>query len=117
MSILLNRTTGAGGANVFEYGYLMQMDSDDFPALPFQDLEHGNSNFRVGWRQQVRNGKNAGKIIEDYGIYSDYVIRPRTTDITDSHSTNSSSQLDRIIHVLSKKSHASGRKFVYCILY
>jgi hypothetical protein len=113
----MTRTTGAGGANVFEYNYLKEMDSEDFPALPFSTLEHGSANFRVGWRQQVRNGMNAGKIIEDYGIISDVITRPRTFDIISAKSSNSSSQFDRIATVLRNKAKKTKREFTFCKFY
>lgn len=92
------------------------MDSDDFPDLPFKNLEHGGPNFRVGWRQQVRNGKNAGKIIEDFGILSDVIVRPRTADITSIRTSNISYQFDKIVTVLRKQGRKTKREYTYCKL-
>lgn len=93
------------------------MDSDDFPDLPFKDLEHGSASFRVGWRQQVRNGKNSGKIIEDFGILSDVITRPRTVDITSTKVSNVSTQFDRIIGVLREHGRRTKRELTYCKYY
>ena len=99
---------------MLEYNYLKEMDEGDFPDLPFHDLEHGSANFRVGWRQQVRNGKNAGKIIEDYGILSDFITRPRTVDITSTKFSNVSTQFDRIVRVLQGFGRKTKRDTTYC---
>jgi hypothetical protein len=90
------------------------MDGEDFQDLPFKDLEHGSASFRVGWRQQVRNGKNAGKVIEDYGILSDVITRPRTVDIASNKVSNYSTQFDRIVNVLRGIGHKTKRERIYC---
>jgi hypothetical protein len=61
--------TGAGGANVVTDAYLRSLlpagPANLFPPLP------GGQSMRVAWRQTVRAGKNAGRLIEDYGVTRD----------------------------------------------
>ena len=36
---------------------------------------------RFGWRQAIRStGKNKGKVLEDAGVFADFVIRPQSSD-------------------------------------
>ncbi len=76
-----HHATGAGGANVMEYGSFRAVfggtnNSDN----PFVSLP-GNQSFRVSWRQTIRVGKNAGKLIENYGITPDIVIPYKRDDL------------------------------------
>jgi hypothetical protein len=48
-------------------------------------------------RQSVRVGSNEGKLIEDYGVVSDYIVRPLISDV---FANNSKSQWDRIAATL-----------------
>jgi C-terminal processing protease CtpA/Prc len=78
-------TTGGGGANLVSWeGFLIVLAQQYFP-LPksFEDgkSDNGGIGVTIGWREMVRVGKNAGKRIEDFGVESDVVIRPRLEDI------------------------------------
>jgi C-terminal processing protease CtpA/Prc len=73
--------TGAGGANVMEYDIFRQVfDSADATKNPFEKLP-GHQGMRVSWRQTIRVGKNAGKLIENTGVKSDIVVRYVTEDV------------------------------------
>ena len=74
-------TTGAGGANVMEYGIFRQIFAATSPANnPFVSLP-GGQDMRVSWRQTIRVGKNKGQLIEDAGVKSDIVVRYLTEDV------------------------------------
>ncbi|KAJ3391832.1 hypothetical protein HDU92_008800 [Lobulomyces angularis] len=76
-------TTGAGGANVVIHDSYLRAVSKKFQQLPnYQD-------FRVGWRQTVRTGKNSGKLVEDIGVLSDMIVRPVATDFYEDKEVNS----------------------------
>ena len=73
--------TGAGGANVMEYDIFRQIfEAADAGNNPFTVLP-GHQGMRVSWRQTIRVGKNAGKLIEDTGVKSDIVVRYLTEDV------------------------------------
>jgi hypothetical protein len=74
--------TGAGGANVVENNdFLAKIVPDDFSVMPlFDKFKNFRPNTRVGWRQLVRGGKYAGKLIEDAGIVSDSIVRFTAND-------------------------------------
>ena len=94
----------------------MPSDTEAFKPLPFTNELASDSapNFRVGWRQQVRNGKNAGRLVEDFGIEPDHIVRPHATDFLPNRTR--SSIFDRIAQILRKESERSQRTFVYCII-
>jgi hypothetical protein len=107
--------TGAGGANVVEHNdYLVRADKTSFQPLPYADnlKKTGAPNFRVGWRQQIRNGKNAGKLIEDYGVVPNFIVRPHVTDLLPN--ATRLSQYDRIARILRREGARTQRNFVYC---
>jgi hypothetical protein len=64
--------TGAGGANVWEHGELLQQ----WPAGPFRALP-GGVQFRVALRRSLRVGKRSGEPVEDLGVVPD--VRHRLT--------------------------------------
>lgn len=70
-------TTGAGGANSYDLvsAYKSIKDKGPFELLP------ENANFGFSWRQTVRVLKNQGKILEDIGVISDYIVRPTVKDL------------------------------------
>ncbi|MCX6125900.1 MAG: S41 family peptidase [Proteobacteria bacterium] len=73
--------TGAGGANVMEYGsFRAVFGGDEVDENPFKALPDSQS-MRVSWRQTLRTGKNAGKLIEDAGIKPDILIRQTKEDL------------------------------------
>lgn len=90
--------TGAGGANVMEYGAFRAVFGGDISGNPFKELP-GHQSMRVSWRQTLRVGKNAGKLIENAGITPDILIRNTTADIA----TGESRELMRSIHAEIKK--------------
>lgn len=78
-------TTGAGGANVMEYDSFRAVFGDELSNNPFKKLP-ANQSMRVSWRQSLRTGKNAGKLIENYGVESDLVIRESKDDVGEHNS-------------------------------
>lgn len=106
--------TGAGGANVIEHNdYLVKADASSFKPLPYSaNLTSGAPNFRVGWRQQIRNGKNAGKLIEDFGVVPNYIVRPHVTDLLPN--ATRLSQYDRIARLLRREGSRTQRNFIFC---
>lgn len=99
--------TGAGyryfnisGANVIESnGFFSRYLPEDFPLMPYTaEMPTSHQDLRVAWRQGTRIGENKGKIIEDYGIYSDSMVRPSLDDVIQ---RNSVSQWKRIAEKLS----------------
>ncbi|KAI8819329.1 uncharacterized protein EV422DRAFT_107984 [Fimicolochytrium jonesii] len=103
-----DKTTGAGGANVVEHRSFFQVAAPQiFKPLPYQDTDasgatrKGVGNFRTAWRATIRSGLNNGKLIEDYGISSDVVVRQTVADVIGS--SNSSTQFDKIADYLKQK--------------
>ncbi|MFI6483318.1 S41 family peptidase [Nonomuraea sp. NPDC050663] len=70
-------TTGAGGANVWEFPLLMQLASGDGD-FPYRPLPEGVG-LRVAIRRLLRVGPNAGVSVEDFGVRSE-TIHPVTRD-------------------------------------
>jgi hypothetical protein len=62
-------STGAGGANVWEYADLKRATASISPN-PFVDLP-GNADMRVAIRRSTRVGSRSGIPLEDYGVTSD----------------------------------------------
>jgi C-terminal processing protease CtpA/Prc len=60
-------TTGAGGANVWEYSYIAQLLAD--PHFPI-DLPQ-QASFRFAVRRVTRVGANSGVLLEDLGVKAD----------------------------------------------
>jgi hypothetical protein len=60
--------TGAGGANVWDYGVLQQINLK--PENPFVDLPAG-ATMRVAARRCTRVGSRSGIPLEDYGVAAD----------------------------------------------
>ncbi|KAJ3084514.1 hypothetical protein HK102_000626 [Quaeritorhiza haematococci] len=68
--------TGGGGAIVVDANGLGMLLPDVFGKLP------GDQNMMVGWRQMVRQGeKSAGRLVEDFGVEADEVLRVETRDL------------------------------------
>lgn len=102
-----DKQTGAGGANVVEYtGFFSAVLPKDFPILPFVgELATTHQDMRVAWRQGVRQGPNAGKLLEDFGVVADSIVRPYVADIVNS---TSDSQWVRISEQLGRIGASSG---------
>ncbi|MCX6117671.1 MAG: S41 family peptidase [Proteobacteria bacterium] len=93
-------STGAGGANVMEYAAFKSV----FGAAagldnPFKTLP-GAQSMRVSWRQSVRVGKNAGKLIEDAGVKPDFLVRESRADIERGESFAIMKKIKEILEVL-----------------
>jgi hypothetical protein len=71
-------STGGGGANVVAQSAFLGMfpegQSGVFAKLP------GEQDMRVAWRQTVRSGKNAGRLIEDQGVSADKIAALSLSD-------------------------------------
>lgn len=109
------RTTGAGGANVIEHeSFLSVVAKDEFSKLPYTDkLENGGApTISMAWRQMVRNG-HEGRIIEDVGVKSTYIVRPSLRDLQYPDKTPSS-QYDRIAKILYREGQKSKRNGMKC---
>ena len=88
-----DESTGGGGANVVGYNnFLNEKGSETFPRMPFSNLPSAQD-ITVAWRQVSRVKKSLGKLIEDYGVEVDQVVKPRTLDFVDG---KSNSQYDYI---------------------
>ncbi|KAJ8322669.1 hypothetical protein O5D80_008211 [Batrachochytrium dendrobatidis] len=82
-------TTGGGGADVFPLNpTLLLFNHVDFKPMPYyQELTDETTGqsytnaLSIGVRQMIRNGKQKGQLVEDIGAVSDYIVRPRLTDI------------------------------------
>ena len=100
----LNASTGGGGANVMEYNtfHALFADGGENPFLP---LPH-RQNMRVSWRQVIRSGKGSGKLIEDAGVESDFVVPLVPADIG-AESKEMMRTLHRIIDKLSPQFQSS----------
>lgn len=71
--------TGAGGANVQSHADLYKALPEDQKA-PFAPLP-GNQEIEIAWRQAVRVGKNAGKLLENEGVLVDWYSIPSAADL------------------------------------
>ena len=74
----IDETTGAGGANVWEYPLIAQLFGDPkrFPATLPQD-----SSFRFAVRRVTRVGKNSGVLVEDLGVKANERHRMTRRDV------------------------------------
>ncbi|EGF82057.1 hypothetical protein BATDEDRAFT_23310 [Batrachochytrium dendrobatidis JAM81] len=95
-------TTGGGGADMSSLDpELLLLNPIDFKPMPYYqelfDETAGRSYaniLTVGVGQIVRNGKQKGQLVEDTGAITEYIVRPRLTDILPGSTENS--QFDRI---------------------
>jgi C-terminal processing protease CtpA/Prc len=94
--------TGAGGANVVQHkNFFTKYLPEVFQNMP------GGQDMRIGWRQAIRSGKNAGKLIEDHGVYADFVVRPLASEFaTNATRTN---QLEKIVEHLKQYGEQTGK--------
>ncbi len=67
--------TGAGGANVWEYGLLQSALPNQFPILP------KGTTFRVAIRRTTRVGGRAGVPVEDLGVEADEIHQMTRADV------------------------------------
>ncbi|OAJ40198.1 hypothetical protein BDEG_23962 [Batrachochytrium dendrobatidis JEL423] len=95
-------TTGGGGADMSSLDpEFLLLNPIDFKPMPYYqelfDETAGRSYaniLTVGVGQIVRNGKYQGQLVEDTGAITEYIVRPRLTDILPGSTENS--QFDRI---------------------
>jgi Peptidase family S41 len=71
-------STGAGGANVWDYDYLRGLRME--PQNPFAELP-GGANMRVAARRCTRVRTRSGIPVEDYGVVSDIRYLMTKTDV------------------------------------
>ncbi|KAJ8324579.1 hypothetical protein O5D80_006824 [Batrachochytrium dendrobatidis] len=93
---LVRMSQAGSGANVWSLDpELITHDPIDFKPMPFKKeltsdtKEIFYNEMTVGHRAFVRNGDHKGKPVEDVGIVSDVVIRPRLKDIIPGATGNS----------------------------
>jgi hypothetical protein len=74
----IDETTGAGGANVWEYPLIAQLlkDRKQFPLQLPQD-----ASFRFAVRRVTRVGVNSGVLLEDLGVKADQLHRMTRRDL------------------------------------
>jgi hypothetical protein len=75
----VHKRTGAGGANVWQYGLLGQILPNRFPPLP------NGATFTVALRRSTRVKQNAGVPIEDLGVQVMDVHRMTSRDVLGSN--------------------------------
>lgn len=75
-------STGAGGANVFDWQLITNLFSSFSTDQAFQLLPKGAA-LRVAIRRATRVGKNAGEPLEDLGVEPDHLHRPTLNDLLD----------------------------------
>jgi len=74
----VDQTTGAGGANVWDYSYIAELlgDRHHFPRrLP------GSASLRFAVRRVTRVGKNSGVLLEDLGVEVDQMHKMTRRDL------------------------------------
>jgi C-terminal processing protease CtpA/Prc len=74
----VDETTGAGGANVWEYPLIAQLLKD---RRRFPDALPQDSSFRFAVRRVTRVGKNSGVLLEDLGVKADALHRMTRRDV------------------------------------
>lgn len=72
--------TGAGGANVFDWGLLTELFQSFSSAHPFRPLPRG-ADLRVAIRRTTRVRDNAGEPLEDLGVRTQHLHRVTLNDL------------------------------------
>ncbi|HEU0133321.1 MAG TPA: S41 family peptidase [Allosphingosinicella sp.] len=75
----VDNNTGAGGANVWEHGLLLQLTGAPLKPLP------RNSGMRVAIRRNLRVGNQAGTELEDLGVVPDELHKMTRRDLLESN--------------------------------
>src|SRR5262249_17408496 len=70
-------TTGAGGANSWFHGNLLELG---LPNNPYQDLPEGTE-LKIALRRSLRVGRNAGRGLEEFGVKADAVHELTRNDV------------------------------------
>ncbi|KAH6579187.1 hypothetical protein BASA61_010384 [Batrachochytrium salamandrivorans] len=111
--------TGGGGAAVLRLDpILVHASPADFQRFPFSpELTSGSrvytNTLTVGLTQIVRTGLYNGQLIEDLGIETDTVFRPRWSDLQPNPTTNT--QYDRIAASLARTGQKNGQSRLHFV--
>jgi hypothetical protein len=89
----VDETTGAGGANVWEYGVFKDelRNSDKYK---LRDLAY--TPFRLSIRRNVRTGQHAGTPVEDLGVKPDIIYNMTRRDVLDENNDGKEDLTDLI---------------------
>ena len=76
----MDQTTGAGGANVWDYSYIAELldDRQHFPRP-----RAGSASLRFAVRRVTRVGQNSGVLLEDLGVNADEIHKMTRRDLLD----------------------------------
>ena len=75
----VDETTGAGGANVWEYSFIAELLNDP-AAFPTRGLP-GSASLRFAVRRVTRVGQNSGVLLEDLGVKADQIHKMTRRDL------------------------------------
>jgi hypothetical protein len=83
-----------------------------FSTFPFKaQLGSDEQSAGLAWRMGIRSGRNAGKLIEDFGVVADKIVRPYITDLLPNSTTYS--QYERIATELNRVGGETGKNGLY----
>ncbi|KAH9265311.1 hypothetical protein BASA83_011213 [Batrachochytrium salamandrivorans] len=111
--------TGGGGAAVLNLDpLLLTVSPSDFQKFPFSnELTNGSTTYTnaltVGSTQTVRVGRYSDRDIEDLGVETEVVFRPRWSDLQPNSTTNS--QYDRIAEHLARIGRKNGQSKLHFV--
>ncbi|KAH9272634.1 hypothetical protein BASA83_005139 [Batrachochytrium salamandrivorans] len=111
--------TGGGGATVMKLDpSLIRVSPTYFKKFPFsQELASGSKTYTntlsVGVTQIVRTGLYKGQDIEDAGIKTEFIFRPRWSDLQPGSTTNT--QYDRIAASLARIGRKNGQSRLHFV--
>ncbi|KAH6597459.1 hypothetical protein BASA50_004376 [Batrachochytrium salamandrivorans] len=114
-----DKQTGGGGATIVKLDpFLVRASPSDFQKFPFsQELTSGSTTYTnilsVGVTKTIRTGRYNGQTIEDVGIKTDTVFRPRWSDFQPDSSTNT--QYDRIAASLARTGQKNGQSRLHFV--
>jgi hypothetical protein len=76
----VDKTTGAGGANVWDYSFIAELldDPQHFPSP-----RPGSASLRFAVRRVTRVGQNSGVLLEDLGVKADRIHKMTRPDLLD----------------------------------
>jgi hypothetical protein len=76
----VDETTGAGGANVWDYSFIAELldDPQHFPSP-----RPGSASLRFAVRRVTRVGQNSGVLLEDLGVKADRIHKMTRPDLLD----------------------------------
>ncbi|KAH6595693.1 hypothetical protein BASA50_005648 [Batrachochytrium salamandrivorans] len=111
--------TGGGGAAVLNLDpVLLTASPSDFQKFPFSnELTNGSTTYAnaltVGSTQTVRVGRYSDRDIEDLGVETEVIFRPRWSDLQPNSTTNS--QYDRIAEHLARVGRKNGQSKLHFV--